>query len=157
LDKIIADWTRGQNRHEVEALLQRVGVPAGAVNRIKDLYLDPHFGERGFFQWYERPDAKEMGDVRSRPYPGWPFKMSKTQPTIESIPNFAEHNGYVLGEILGMTETEITELRVDGVTGSAPVEADKLRPKPSKPGSEVGRGGVHEVDPDYKSVLGLQY
>ncbi len=156
LNAIITEWTKVRDRREVAALLQASGVPAAEVNRIKDLYLDPHFKARGFFQWYARPDAREMGDsVRSRPYPGWPFKMSKTQPSIESIPNFGEHNEYVLGSILGKSRAEIAQLYEDGVIAKEPADAEQMRPKPSKPGSEVGRGGVYQVDSDYKSVLGL--
>jgi len=157
LNAVIAEWTKPQDRHKVADLLQKAGVPAGAVNRIDDIFKDPHFKERGFIQWYSRPDAKEMGDALSRPYFGWPFKMSKTQPSIESIPNLGQHNEYVLGTILGKSEAEIAQLYQEGVIAKEPVDAEQMRPKPSKPGTEVGRGGLYKWDQDYKKVLGLKY
>jgi len=157
LNAIIAEWTRPQNRSELAARLQKAGVPAGAVNRINDIFQDPHMQERGFIQWYARPDAKEMGDALSRPYLGWPFKMSKTQPTIESIANLGGDNEYVLGTILGKSEAEIAQLYAEDVIGKEPTDAEQMRPKPAKPGTEVGRGGLYAYDPDYKKVLGLEY
>ena len=104
-----------------------------------------------------RPDAKEMGDALSRPYLGWPFKLSKTQPVIEWVPNLGEHNEYVLGTLLGKSEAEIAQLYDEGVIAKEPVDAEQSRPKSSKPGTEVGRGGLHKWDPDYKKALGLKY
>lgn len=157
LDQIISRWTASEDRHELASKLQGAGVPAGAVNRCKDLFIDPHLKERGFFQWYSRPDAREMGDALSRPYVGWPFKMSRTQPAIEWIPNMAEHNEYVLGELLGKSAAEIAQLYDEGVTGKEPVGAEEKRPAPPKPGSAIGRGGVLLCDPDYSKVVGLEY
>ncbi len=35
-------------------------------------------------------------------------------------PAFGEHNGYVLGELLGLSEEEIAALEAEGVTGTTP-------------------------------------
>ena len=50
------------------------------------------------------------------PYEGYPVRMSRTRPQIHNrAPALAEHNGYVYGELLGMSEHEIAGLRERGV------------------------------------------
>jgi len=90
-------------------LLQEAGVPAGAAQRSSDLLQDPQLAHRGFYHYMEHP---EMGNV---PYSGHEFRIRG----YDSGPRFpapllGQHNDYVMRDILGMTDDEITETLVAG-------------------------------------------
>ena len=53
-----------------------------------------------------------MGTVT---YDGQPFKFSKTPGEIKRAPLMGEHNEYVYGKILGMSEEEINQYTVDSI------------------------------------------
>jgi crotonobetainyl-CoA:carnitine CoA-transferase CaiB-like acyl-CoA transferase len=112
LDGLIGEWTAKRDPYEVMHLLQKVGVPAGAVVTPSDLCSDPHLEERGFFT---EVTHREAGTHR---YPGMCFKFSKTPMDIRIPPNcLGEHNEYVYGEILGMSREEIAELEREQLIG----------------------------------------
>jgi len=70
IDPRIAAWTRPQPPREVMRRLLEAGVPAGHVQRSRDLQSDPQYRHRGFHRFFEHP---EMGLV---PYSGHAFKIS---------------------------------------------------------------------------------
>ena len=91
-------------------LLQKNGEAAGVVQNCEDLMEnDPHLKERTFYQVREHP---EMGTVT---YDGLQFKFSETPGEIERSTLMGEHNEYVYGKILGMSEEEINQYTVDGI------------------------------------------
>ena len=50
--------------------------------------------------------------------------MSETPAHVRlPAPAFAEHNDYVFGELLGLSEEEIAQLEAEGVTGRTPNQA----------------------------------
>jgi hypothetical protein len=50
--------------------------------------------------------------------------MSETPAHIRlPAPAFAEHNGYVFGELLGLSKEEIAGLEAEGITASEPNRA----------------------------------
>jgi crotonobetainyl-CoA:carnitine CoA-transferase CaiB-like acyl-CoA transferase len=52
--------------------------------------------------------------------PASPWHMSETPPHVRlPAPTLAEHNAYVLGSLLGLTEEEIAALEAEGVAGRA--------------------------------------
>ncbi len=54
-------------------------------------------------------DHPELGDC---PYEGYPVKLSRTPAFVHGrAPTLAEHNQYVYGELLGMSDAEIAGLR----------------------------------------------
>jgi crotonobetainyl-CoA:carnitine CoA-transferase CaiB-like acyl-CoA transferase len=54
-------------------------------------------------------DHPELGEC---PNEGYPVKMSRTPAFVHGrAPMLAEHNSYVYGELLGMSEAEIASLR----------------------------------------------
>lgn len=114
LDKLTEEWTLKHDSYEVMHILQRVGIPAGPVVRPSELYTDPHLKERGFF-W--EINHRETG---THLYPGMGFKFSKTPATTRIPPNcLGEHNQYVYGEILGMSDEEIAQLEEEQLIGDA--------------------------------------
>jgi crotonobetainyl-CoA:carnitine CoA-transferase CaiB-like acyl-CoA transferase len=86
------------------------------VLNAADLVNDPHLKERGFFEEIEHPEAGK------HIMPGISWKMSRTPGRIERpAPCFSEHNRYVFGELLDMSDEEIEQLAQEGVTAEAPL------------------------------------
>ena len=117
LDATIGAWTAARGHYEAMHLLQRAGVPAGAVLTIPELMADPHLRARD--AWVEQ----------THPYAGtWemeapPWKLSRTPGGIRTpAPGFGQHNRYVLQELLHLDDAAIQQLYADGVTADTPDE-----------------------------------
>jgi crotonobetainyl-CoA:carnitine CoA-transferase CaiB-like acyl-CoA transferase len=109
LDEEIASWTRDCDVEDLEAELQAHDVPAHRVSQSADLFIDPQLAARGHFVELEHP---EVGLV---PYEGSRFVLSRTPARIERpAPTLGQHNAHVLGELLGLSDDEITELVIAG-------------------------------------------
>lgn len=113
LDRHIADWTSQHTSYEVMHILQRHGVPAGAVMDAKDACEDPHLNARGFFQELHQEDC---GTHR---YPGLLWRYSRTPMSIRRGPvRLGEDNEYVYKELLGVSEEEYRTLEAQGLLGT---------------------------------------
>ena len=111
LDEWLTSWTRTMDRYEAMNLLQRAGVPAGAVQTGEDrVTRDPVLGQAKFFRQVEHP---EMGPSYVE---GMPIRLSES-PVREDWsagPTLGQHTHYVLNEILGMGSREVEQLETDG-------------------------------------------
>jgi crotonobetainyl-CoA:carnitine CoA-transferase CaiB-like acyl-CoA transferase len=110
LDEIIERWTRTRGPYEVTETLQRVGVAALPVYTGARIARDPHVCERNLLQPVEHPviGTKMVVDA--------PWRFSDDGVGVRhASPCIGEHNRYVLGEILGMSDEEIERLTEDGV------------------------------------------
>ncbi|MBJ22057.1 MAG: hypothetical protein CL933_21825 [Deltaproteobacteria bacterium] len=109
LDTRIEEWTRAREANEVMETLQSVGVPAGKVQRSRDLLRDPQYRHRHFHHPLEHP---EMGRV---PYSGhqWRIRGYESGPRWHA-PVLGQHSFQVLSEILGLGDEEIGELVASG-------------------------------------------
>jgi len=115
LDGLIAGWTRQYTHYEAMHRLQAAGVPAGAVLDASELMSDPHLNDRDFYWEIDHPEAG-----RHR-YCGFPIKLSGTPARVRRpAPCLGEHNEYVLGEILGMSEKAIADLEARKVISKVP-------------------------------------
>jgi len=116
LDAIIEGWTQGHDHNALTHLLQEAGVPAGALLNAREIFYDPHLNDRGYFEKVTHPEAGDMTLV------GMAWKLSKTPGSIRKpAPMLGEHNHYVLGELLGISNEEIEELEKERVIGYEPV------------------------------------
>jgi crotonobetainyl-CoA:carnitine CoA-transferase CaiB-like acyl-CoA transferase len=115
LDSIIADWTRKLDRSESFRLLTEAGVAAAPVLNHIDIYDDPHFRARGFFERVTHADAGEWDMER-------PLYRFDRRPTSirRNAPMFGEHNDYVFRELLGLSAQDIEQLEQEGVTSKEP-------------------------------------
>ncbi len=112
LDAIIRDWTRTRDRFDITRDLQAVGVPTFPCLTIEDLIADPALAERGFFETAEHPE------VGVRAHAGVPWRAQRALMVPRGpAPSLGEANGYVLREILALTEAEISDLQAAGVIG----------------------------------------
>jgi crotonobetainyl-CoA:carnitine CoA-transferase CaiB-like acyl-CoA transferase len=115
LDDLIAAWSSLQNKDDAASALQTAGVPASAVQTMQDLFEDPHLRDRGFFEQVTHQHAGTW-DIEG---PHW--RMSETPAHIRiPPPSFAEHNHYVLGTLLGLSDQEVAVLEAEGVTARVP-------------------------------------
>lgn len=119
IDEAINAWTSALGAREVMTRLQKAGVPCGIVSKANDLFEDPHFKERGFFEITDHPS------VGKYPHFGMPFKMSKTPGGSHShAPLYGEHNRRVFCEVLGLEENEYNRLLEGRVSAEAPLIGD---------------------------------
>lgn len=87
---------------------QVFAVPTGTP---KDIVDSPHLQARGFMQEVEHP---ELG--RTIQYPGPPVRLPESPWSISRrAPLVGEHNQEVYGDILGLGEEEIANLKRDGI------------------------------------------
>lgn len=114
LDKLIAKWTLEHDYYEAMTILQKAGVPAGAVVSPETLHQEPHFKDRGFFQELSRDI------VGKQLYPSWPFRFSETPIEMRPAPKLGEHNKYILNSILGLSEVDIEGLENEKIIGNKP-------------------------------------
>jgi crotonobetainyl-CoA:carnitine CoA-transferase CaiB-like acyl-CoA transferase len=111
LDEALSAWTRDRDRWSVAAQLQDRGVPAAAVARPAER-IDGDLATNGWGLW-PMVDHQAMGGVR---VDGEPVHFSQTDWEITSgAPVLGQHNQYVFGELLGLSEAEMAALAAEGV------------------------------------------
>ena len=115
LDEIVSNWTAEMPHSEAAARLQATGVSASPVLTIPELMKDPHLDERGYWAEVAHRDA----GVWTMDGPPWRFDDAPAHVRLPA-PCFAEHNDYVLRDLLGLNEDEVAELERDGVVASEP-------------------------------------
>jgi crotonobetainyl-CoA:carnitine CoA-transferase CaiB-like acyl-CoA transferase len=111
LDIAIDAATRSKNKFDLAARLQAVGVPAAAVQKPAErIDADANTATWGLWPTVMH---REMGEVR---VDGEPVHLSETDWVIaRGSPTLGQHNEQVFGELLGLSSSQIDELRADGV------------------------------------------
>jgi len=101
LDRLLGAWTRGQDADELSARLRERGIAAfKSVNSI-ELIADAQLWQRDFY--HAVMDSLQC----ETPIAGAPWRMSVSNPSVErAAPRLGEHNDYVLGDLLGLSESE---------------------------------------------------
>ena len=111
-------WSAPLDHNEAADRLQAAGVPAAPVMANWELFTDNHLNDRGFFARVRHPRAGTHAQ------PGFPWRFEVTPARVwRHAPLFAEHNGEVFEDLLGMGPEEIEALYRDGVTGDEPLYA----------------------------------
>jgi len=91
-------------------MLQRAGVAAGPSLSAAELIDDPHLNQRGLFLEIDHPE------VGKRRMASLPARLISDPPlSYEHAPLLGEHNQYILGELLGLSPSEISRLEEEGV------------------------------------------
>jgi crotonobetainyl-CoA:carnitine CoA-transferase CaiB-like acyl-CoA transferase len=106
IDTTIEAWTRQRTPWEAMEALQEAGVPAGAVQRTRDLVeRDPQLRHRGMHPEITHP---LLGTFKAD---GVPVRFSRTPAGIRRPgPLLGEANTDVYGGLLGLLEAQIAEL-----------------------------------------------
>ena len=106
LEDILSAWTAQRDRWEVTEVLQQAGVAAFPSMSNKDMATDPHLEARGYLVRKDHPEFSP------RVHAGVPWQMSDTPCEVRTAaPLRGQHTDEVLGELLGMSEAEIGQLR----------------------------------------------
>jgi|RhiMetdeSRZDD1v2_1073273.scaffolds.fasta_scaffold104755_3 crotonobetainyl-CoA:carnitine CoA-transferase CaiB-like acyl-CoA transferase len=107
---IFEDWLSRHRRYEAMAKAQAQRLPLTAVNPPSATLQDPHFRERGAFVEVEHPVAGRL------PYTHAPFRMAASPAVpVRPAPLLGQHTDLVLGQRLGLTSSDLAELRQQGV------------------------------------------
>ena len=109
-NRIVADWVGGLPLNEVVALCKLGGVPCGPIYSIEDIFADE--------QYRARENLLEVVDPRIGP-----LTIPNAMPRLSETPARFRHTGRalgadtseVLGELLGIDDEAIAQLRRDGV------------------------------------------
>jgi crotonobetainyl-CoA:carnitine CoA-transferase CaiB-like acyl-CoA transferase len=111
LDAFIAQWTINHSPYEVFDILQRAGVPAGAVQTpMERAEKDPQLKHRDFIA--EIPH-EELGKARVESIP---MRMSETPWKLERpSPLLGEHSAEIYTELLDVTPEELGTLYEEGI------------------------------------------
>ncbi|MGY2046634.1 CaiB/BaiF CoA transferase family protein [Methylobacterium sp. JK268] len=117
LDGLIAAWTGALGREELGRLLDEHGVPRGDIYRAPEMLEDAHFKARQAIVEVLHPvlGTVKMQNVAPR--------LSETPGAVRSPgPDLGQHNGEVLGGLLGLDSARIEALQTRRVIG--PVARD---------------------------------
>jgi crotonobetainyl-CoA:carnitine CoA-transferase CaiB-like acyl-CoA transferase len=109
LDEKISSWTSSRKAYEIMDLLQNHGVAAGVVQDTKDLLTR----DTSFTKTHVIDMAHP--EVDSMKIHGETISISDVESKFDRAPLLGEHNDFVLGELLGIDESEIDDLYVSGV------------------------------------------
>jgi formyl-CoA transferase len=112
LDAELSAWCLQHEKTEAMDILQRAGVPAGAVYDTQELITDPHQRKSGMAVTIEHPVRGPVTIV------GWPVKMSDSQVAVTSSPLLGVHTEEVLSQWVGLSKEEIKELRAPAPVAS---------------------------------------
>jgi succinyl-CoA---D-citramalate CoA-transferase len=110
LDQIINDWTKTIPLDALEDKMNDHGVPCGLIYKAEDMMKDPHFKAREALIEIEHPDFGPIKMQNVAP------KLSDTPGAVRHVgPELGEHNAYVFGELLGLSEDQQSDLRANGI------------------------------------------
>ena len=111
LDNKIGIWTSQKTPNEVFNILQKAGVPAGAVQTPDErVDNDPQLKYRDFLPEIKHP---ELGTTRVEAIP---MKMSSTPWNLKrSSPLLGEHSAEIYMELLGVDGEELASLYEEGI------------------------------------------
>ena len=109
IDAALAAWCAAHESAELLRRLDEARVPAGPIYNVEDMLNDEHFNARGLFESVE--------------IDGQPLKIPALVPRLSRTPGatrwpggeLGAANREVLGELLGLDESRLDELRAAGV------------------------------------------
>jgi benzylsuccinate CoA-transferase BbsF subunit len=109
LDRLVEEWTSKRTAEDVMRLLQARKVPAGVAQTGEDLMLnDEQVKYYESFVELDHPDGKALCENTAIGFSATPCRVRTAGPSM------GEHNEYVYGQVLGMSEDEINECYVEG-------------------------------------------
>jgi formyl-CoA transferase len=111
IEGLIAEWAAERDAAEIDRVLNENGVICGPVYTIADIFEDEHFWAREMLVKHEDP---EFGEYIG---PGITPKFSETPGEVRWSAPWEEgsHNREVYGDLLGLSDGELAELKEEGV------------------------------------------
>lgn len=106
----IRDWVRTQKADEIVLLLSEMDIPASPIMSIEDIANDPHYRARGTILDVDDPDHGPISMAAPLPH------LNGTPGSVRTLgPALGAHTDEVLQSVLGLTDSELAQLRGDGV------------------------------------------
>lgn len=110
LDGLINDWTKTIPLDDLEARMNEYGVPCGLIYKAEDMMQDEHFKAREALVKVDHPDFGPITMQNVAP------RLSETPGKVRHVgPALGEHNAYVFGQILGISDDQQASLRDAGI------------------------------------------
>jgi formyl-CoA transferase len=111
IEGIVAAWARERDAAEIDRVLNDAGVICGPIYTIADIFEDEQVRARGMLVEHEDP---EFGTYLG---PGIVPKFSETPGEVRWSATWehGSHNSEVYGDLLGLSDEELAELREEGV------------------------------------------
>ncbi len=105
LEQIVTVWTQERTAEEATETLQRAGVAAYPASNGREMLADPQVEARGTYVEHNHPE------IGVRRHLGIPWKMSHTPCEVwRQAPTFGQDNDYILMDVLGMSQDEVSAL-----------------------------------------------
>ena len=110
IDEICTNWLRNRTREEAFQEAQELNLVIAPVNTIAEVLENPQLASTEAFVETSSPRGKFVS------LPGVPFRVSDSvsSPNVRP-PSLGEHNHKVFGDLLGLSEAELGELKSAGV------------------------------------------
>jgi crotonobetainyl-CoA:carnitine CoA-transferase CaiB-like acyl-CoA transferase len=110
VDAVVADWVATKSLSEAMAVFEKYEVAAAPVYDISDLVGDEQLAHRGVFISVE---DEQLGPMTVQaPVP----RFSSAVGRVDHLgPRLGEHNAEVYGELLGLSQDDLDDLRTRGV------------------------------------------
>jgi crotonobetainyl-CoA:carnitine CoA-transferase CaiB-like acyl-CoA transferase len=110
IEAMVQERVRGENKAALIERLAAVGVPAGPVNTVSEIFSDPFIEARGTVHRFERADGVAIPTV------AFPGKLSATPAAYRHRPpKVGEQSRELLGEWLALGEDELAALENAGI------------------------------------------
>jgi benzylsuccinate CoA-transferase BbsF subunit len=110
IEERLSEWSRERDQTELFHGLQAAGVTAGPVLNAQDAADDPHLASTSM--WKALPATKDYPETLLHTPP---YRFSVSDVGLRTAPPpFGEHNAYVYGELLGVSEEDQARLREEG-------------------------------------------
>jgi len=110
LDDIVSDWTRTIDAEELEALMDKHGIPSGKIYRAPEMLADPHFEARNAIIKTLHPEFGELLMQNVAP------KLSATPGSVRLPgPGLGQHNEEIYGGLLDFDVERMAKLTEAGI------------------------------------------
>jgi len=109
----IEQWTMTKTKFEAMEILNKYDIPCGPILSMKDLAEEPSLRKTGTVVEVDHPTRGKYLSV------GNPIKLSDSISEVKRSPLLGEHTEEILGEVLGYSAKDITEIKQSGAV-SAP-------------------------------------
>jgi formyl-CoA transferase len=111
IEGIVAEWASRHDADEIDRVLNEAGVICGPIYTIADIFEDEHVRARGMLVEHDDP---ELGTFLG---PGILPKFSETPGEVRWSATWehGSHNREVYGELLGLADEDLAELREQGI------------------------------------------
>ena len=110
LDAALSRWTSTQPRDALVARLRAAGIASTPVLSVQEQWQDPHFAARQIKREVEIPFFGTADMFKA------PWRFSDFAPEVANCgPLMGQHNDLVFGELLGLSQHEMADLKQSGV------------------------------------------